>query len=163
MWPSVTCTHSSLLRLLRGDGPMPHGQACGSSVGRAPIPHGWARGEQRQPSLPASIIISVQAAPLSSQISQTDPPGGEHGRAGDLDRDEPLLHSDLRGRSRGWATLPQTIVAASSLLEDELASPLRATGAGRQPPHPLWAWPSPVGAACHGSALGMVALSSHSP
>lgn len=127
---------------------MPHGQACGSSVGRAPIPHGWARGEQRRPTLRAGIIISVQAAPLSSQISQTDPPGGEHGRAGDLDRDEPLLHSDLRGRSRGWATLPQTIVAASSLLEDELASPLRATGAGRQSPHPLWAWPSPVGAAC---------------
>lgn len=97
------------------------------------------------PGLWDDIIISVQAAPLSFQISQTDPSGSEHGGAGDLNGDEPLLHSDLRNWSRGWATLPQTIVAASSLLEDELASPLRATGAGRRPPHPPWAWPSPVG------------------
>lgn len=99
------------------------------------------------PALWDDIIISLQAAPLSSQISQTDTPSVEHGQAGDLDRDQPLLHSDLRGRSQGWATLPQTIIAASSLLEDELASPLRATGAKRQPPHLPWDWPSPVGAA----------------
>lgn len=106
-----------------------------SSMGRAPHPVDGLVEKRGSPGL-WDIIFSVQAAPLSSQISQTDPPVGEHGRAGDLNGDEPLLHSDLRSWSRGWATFPQTIVAGFSL---------RATGAGRRPPHLPWAWPSPVG------------------